>query len=130
MIDEDAHEGSARQLAVAENARCAAAMAADLAALDAVLGDELVYVHSSGHVDPKAAILANARAGDPKFRGFEHRDVTISVSGDSAYMRGNIVLHVTVGDTDRTVDAYFLSVWIQRAAGWQMVSFNSTKRVP
>ena len=54
-------------LEAAADARVAALVAGDVAALGAILSDDLHYVHSSGVADTKEAFLANLVSGKTKY---------------------------------------------------------------
>jgi hypothetical protein len=46
-----------------EDERCRAMTGADMAALDRLFSDKLIWTHSSGHVDSKQALLAKIESG-------------------------------------------------------------------
>jgi len=54
-------------LNAAADARVAALVAGDVAALGAILSDDLHYVHSNGVADTKEAFLANLVSGKTKY---------------------------------------------------------------
>ena len=51
------------QILAAELARCAAMLAGDATALDALLAEDLRFAHATGAVDDKPAFLAKMAAG-------------------------------------------------------------------
>jgi ketosteroid isomerase-like protein len=62
-------DATAAEVLKADDRRFEAMRKGDWAALDAVLADDLTYVHSTARLESKAEHVANLRAGKPYYRG-------------------------------------------------------------
>jgi len=109
-----------------EAARFRAMTSNDLPRLAGMLGDDLVYVHTSGHVDSKSSFLETLRSGELRYRSIEPRDVRVRSFGDAAVITGSAKVLVTAGGADRHLDIRYTSVYVQRAGQWRLVSWQST----
>lgn len=112
----------------ADRRRYAAMIGNDFEALDALLGEQLVYTHSDARSDDKARYLERLRAGVVRYLAARAAQVTLSLYGDTAVMNGEVVLRTRRGDVERTLDNLFLSVWVRQAGSWRMVAWASTPR--
>src|SRR5262249_46097538 len=112
-----------------EDARYAAQTGRDFAALERLLGDELVYIHSSAVVDDKASYIETQRAGTVIYRTMKRSDVTVRTYGCVAIITGLGNFDETNNGQDIAVELRFHSVWAKRAAGVQFISWEAT-RVP
>jgi hypothetical protein len=113
----------------AEDARYAAQTGADFAALERMIGEDLVYIHSSAIVDNKATYIESQRSGTVKYRSMKRSDVKVRTYGCLAIITAVGNFDVTVKGQDISVELRFHSIWAKRAAGVQFISWNAT-RVP
>jgi ketosteroid isomerase-like protein len=108
--------------------RTEAMVKGDLAALDALLGDDLNYVHSSTKVDTKASFLENLRSGAAKYKAFQREESNTRLYGDSAVNTGVATVSVeNQGQAPMTFKIRFTDVWVKRGEKWQMVAWQSTR---
>ena len=114
----------------AEDARYAAQTSDDFAALDKLLADDLVYIHSSAVVDDKASYIESMRSGTVKYRVMKRSDVTVRTFGCVAIITGLANFDVTVKGKDMAVEIRFHSIWAQRDAGLQFISWEATRTPP
>jgi len=112
-----------------EDARYAAQTSRDFAALQQLIGDDLVYIHSSAIVDDKAAYIETQRAGTVIYRTMKRSDVTVRTYGCLAIITGQGNFDVTLKGQDTSVEIRFHSIWAKRAGTVQFVSWEAT-RVP
>jgi len=120
---------TAAQALSAEDARYAAQTGNDFAALQAMLGEDLVYIHSSSVVDDKASYIDSMRSGTVKYRVMRRSDVQVRTFGCLALITGNADFDVTVKGQELSVQLRFHSIWAQRDSGPKFVSWQAT-RVP
>jgi hypothetical protein len=113
----------------AEDSRYAAQTGGDFTTLAGLIGDDLVYIHSSAIVDNKASYIETQRSGKVKYRTMKRSDVTVRTYNCLAIITGLGNFDVTVDGKDISVEIRFHSVWAKRAAGLQFVSWEAT-RVP
>lgn len=121
---------TADEALAAEDARYAAQTGDDFAALDKLLGDDLIYVHSSAVVDNKASYIESQQSGTVKYRVMRRSDVTVRTYGCIAIISGLGNYDVTVKGQDIAVEIRFHSIWAKRDGGLQFVSWESTRTPP
>ncbi len=120
---------TAAEALAAEDARYAAQTSEDFAAMEKLLGDDLVYIHSSAVADSKASYLQSIRSGDVHYRVMKRDDVTVRTYGCLAIITGHANFDVTVKGKDLAVELRFHTVWAKRDGALQFVSWQAT-RVP
>ncbi len=111
----------------AEDARYAAQMNNDFAAMDRLIADDLVYIHSSSLVDNKATYIESMRTGAVKYRVMRRSDVTARTFGCVATLTGMGNFDVTVNDKEMTVDLRFHAIWAKRDGKVQFISWQATR---
>ncbi|MEZ5264210.1 MAG: nuclear transport factor 2 family protein [Acidimicrobiales bacterium] len=108
-----------------EDRRYAAMIAADVAALDELLCDDLQYTHSNAVVDTKQSLCGLLSSGKLAYRRRPVID-TVRVFGDSAILTGSMELDVSVGGAERTVKGRFTDVWVRDGGRWRFAAWQST----
>ncbi len=114
----------------AEDARYQAQTTNDVAAMERLFGQDLVYTHSSAAVDNKNSYIESMRSGTVKYRAMRRSDVTVRTYGCLAMMTGNAAFDVTTKGEDLSIQLRFHSVWVKRSQGVQFVSWQSTRLPP
>ncbi len=109
-----------------EERRYRAMCEADVAALDALLADTLVYTHSTAAADSKASYLAGIRAKKWNYRKIERPVEDIQVHGDCAVVTGQVRIDILVDGAAKVLNSRFTNVWVKGAKGWQMTAWQST----
>lgn len=112
----------------AEDARYAAQMANDFAAMERLFGDDLVYIHSSTTEDTKASFIESMRSGTVRYRAMKRGEVTVRTYGCIAIISGRTSFQVTARGQDLALELLFHAVWAKRAAGIQFVSWQATRK--
>jgi ketosteroid isomerase-like protein len=113
-----------------ERARFSAMMSGDLAALSALLDDDLIYVHSNGQADGKGEYIESLRQGRITYdeisvaddRYWQAEGCFVLVQSVRARMR----LGVEAEPVDRRLT--IMSVWRQAPAGWRLIAMQSTAK--
>lgn len=100
---------------------------ADIAKLETLYADTLVYTHSSGAVDDKAKYLANLKAGGTKYVSIDRDDIKVNLYGDTALVTCHALIKLKANGTDRTVDARMIHVYSKIKGRWQLVAHQTTK---
>ncbi len=113
----------------AEDARYSAQTKEDFGALEKLLGDDLVYIHSSTLVDTKASYIELMRSGEVHYRVMKRDDVTVRTYGCIAIISGHANYDVTIKGKDVAVELRFHAIWAKRNGAVQFVSWQAT-RVP
>lgn len=109
-----------------EEQRYKAMIAMDFDGLAALLGDNLVYTHSSASVDTKASYIQGIRDGKFVYKTSRRTGEAVQLYGDTAVVTGEVRLDILSKGTPRVVNSRFIDVWHKGAAGWQMVAWQST----
>ncbi|MGE0700505.1 MAG: nuclear transport factor 2 family protein [Hyphomicrobiaceae bacterium] len=104
------------------------AMAAkDVAFLGEVLGDDLVYTHSSARLDTKASLIGNMQSGSTVYQSVVPSDVKAQDLGDAVVLTGLAHIKVHSGGKQLDFRVRFTDVYAKRNGKWQMVVWHSTK---
>ena len=113
----------------AEDARYAAQMSNDFAAMEKMFSPELVYTHTSSVVDNKQSYIESMRSGKVVYKVMRRSDVQVRTFGCIAILTGNGNFDVNVNDKDVNVLLRFTSIWQKKDGAMQYVSWQST-RIP
>lgn len=115
------------ELRALERRRCAAICANDVKTLDAMMSDELVYVHMRGNIEDKPAYMKGL-TDLREFKSVERAGLVIRVLGDVALMTGiQRVLVRRRGEEDfRELKVFATQVWARTGDGWEMEIYQST----
>jgi len=103
-----------------ENDWCAALTKNDVAALNAILADDLTEVAPSGAVGTKASILTEAKSA--KVSVCKNENMNVRVYGDAAVARGV----VTYKDSNSCGEYQFTDTYVRRNGCWQCVATHET----
>ncbi|MFN7918588.1 MAG: nuclear transport factor 2 family protein [Bryobacteraceae bacterium] len=101
-----------------------AAHKGDEATLKTLLGDDLVYVHSSALTETKDQCIAALVKGKPEFK---HSEQKIRVYGKTALVEAKVVAHTTPQGKPTVIPLTMLQVWVKQGSGWKMVARRTTK---
>jgi ketosteroid isomerase-like protein len=101
----------------------------DVQALDRLLADDLVYIHSAAELETKQQFLERLRSGALRYRAIEPSETVVRTYGPVALVTGRAKMKVTSAGADRDLDIRYTSVYRLTADRWQLVSWQST-RVP
>lgn len=107
--------------------RMAAMAQKDVATLQALLADDLVYTHSSARLDTKASLIGNMQSGATVYASVEPSEVVAQDCGEAVVLTGVARISVTSGGKPMQFGVRFTDVWARRAGHWQMVAWQSTK---
>jgi len=111
----------------AEEARYAAQMSNDFAAMERMFSDDLVYYHSSTVVDTKASFIESMRSGTVRYRKMTRGEVTTRVFGSVGIITGKGSFEVTARGQDMVLNLMFTVVWAKRGGTLQFVSWQATR---
>lgn len=112
-----------------ENERRRALVEQDFAALAELFAEDVVYTHSTGAVQDKAAYLAYVQAGTFKFLSIDRGDLTIRFIGDVAISTGTMTNTIAVAGTPQTmsIETMVTQVFVKRDGAWRHVIFQATR---
>ena len=121
---------TAEEALASEDARYAAQTDDDFGAMQKLIGDDLVYIHSSAVVDNKTTYIDSMKSGAVKYRVMRRSDVTVRTYGCIAIISGLGNFDVTVKGQDLAVEIRFHSVWAKRDRGLEFISWEATRTPP
>lgn len=107
--------------------RMQAMAAKDIATLNEVLADDLIYTHSSARLDTKQSLIGNMQSGSTVYQSVEPSEVKAQDLGDAVVLTGVAHIKVNSGGKPMAFGVRFTDVYAKRGGKWQMVSWQSTK---
>jgi ketosteroid isomerase-like protein len=111
----------------AEKGWAAAVMAQDQAALNEVMGDQLIYAHSTGAIEGKTQYLSNLKRGAARYDLVDYQNITVKAYGDAA------VAHSTVRMTGQNKQGPFdnrlmmMHLWVKQDGKWRLAAHQTTR---
>jgi hypothetical protein len=109
-----------------EDRRFQAMIDSDFDTLDKLLGDDLIYTHSSAQSDTRTEYLALCKKGVFKYLKIERPIENIQVYGDTVVVTGIVKMDAIVEGKPKLLNSRYTDVWIKGMKGWQMVVWQST----
>jgi ketosteroid isomerase-like protein len=111
-----------------EHERGVALVNADWPALDALMADDLVHIHTTGLIDDKAQYLEGART-KLDYLKVERVSLQVRSCGEIAIATGvlNQTLRIKGPETVVEIRAATTQVWIRRNGRWLQNSFQATR---
>jgi ketosteroid isomerase-like protein len=99
----------------------------DVATLNALLADELVYTHSSARLDTKQSLIGAMESGATVYTAVEPSDVKAQDLGDAVVLTGACRISVMSGGRPNSFGVRFTDVYANNGGRWQMVTWQSTR---
>jgi len=106
-----------------------ALLKSNVAALEKIYDDSLIYTHSSGAVDNKSAYVGNIKSGVAKYESMKRDDIKVGVYGNTALVTCHWEVHVLNGGNKIDTNARYLHVYVKQKDGWKMVAHQATRIV-
>ena len=99
----------------------------DVATLNALLADDLIYTHSSARLDTKQSLIGNMQSGSTVYTSVTPSDVVAQDLGSAVVLTGIAAISVMSGGKPNSFKVRFTDVYANRGGKWQMVTWQSTK---
>jgi ketosteroid isomerase-like protein len=99
----------------------------DVAALEKLYDDTMVYTHSSGSVDNKSAYINAIKSGATKYQSMKRDDIKVNVYGNAAVVTCHWEVHVLARGNKIDTNARYIHVYVKRKDGWKMVAHQATR---
>lgn len=99
----------------------------DVAALNALLADDLVYTHSSARLDTKQSLIGAMQSGATVYTAVRPSDVKAQDLGEAVVLTGVARIEVVSGGKPNAFSVRFTDVYANRGGQWQMVTWQSTR---
>jgi hypothetical protein len=99
----------------------------DIATLNALLSDDLVYTHSSARLDTKQSLIGGMEAGTTVYTSVEPFDVKAQDLGSAVVLTGGARIRVMSNGKPNQFSVRFTDVYVNKGGQWQMVAWQSTR---
>lgn len=113
---------AADELGVHESRLRAAMLSGDVAALDALLADDLIFTDQAGRVLTKAMDLDVHRSGRLRLASLEFSDVLTRRASDAMIVVLRAAVAGTYGGTPFAGAYRYTRIWRPSASGWQVAA--------
>ncbi|MCZ2073795.1 MAG: nuclear transport factor 2 family protein [Bryobacteraceae bacterium] len=113
----------------AEKAWAAAVTANDYAAIDRLLGDGLIYGHSTGLVETKSQYIAALRSGQQKYDQIRHESMNVKTYGNAAVVSSRVRMTGSTKGKPFDNQLIMMHVWVKNGGAWKLVG-HQTARMP
>jgi len=119
-------ENTTEEILKVDEERNQALQKGDVATLDRIYSDDLVYANASGALLTKAQHLADLKKRTLNFRSFKHEDVQATVHGDTGVVTGISKSVVEYQGTVSSNNRRFLNVFSKKDGHWLCVAHFET----
>jgi len=119
--------GNGAAIIALDKKRMDAMGAKDIATLNAVIADDLIYTHSSARMDTKATLIGAMESGSTVYTSVVPSDVVAQDLGDAVILTGVAAISVMSGGRPNSFRVRFTDVYANRGGTWQMVTWQSTR---
>ena len=119
--------GQEPDVRAAERAWAEAITTNNAAALDKLLGDQLIYAHSTGIVDTKKDYIAKIASGRQKYEGVDHQSMIVKPYGMTVVLHARMQMWGVNPSGKFDDHLMMLHVWLKSAGGWQLVAHQTTR---
>ena len=118
--------GNADTVVELDRRRMTAMAQKDIATLNELIADDLVYTHSSARLDTKQSLIGNMEGGSTVYTSVVPSDVKAQDLGDTVVLTGSCRISVTSGGRPNSFGVRFTDVYANKGGKWQMVTWQST----
>ncbi|WP_321957424.1 nuclear transport factor 2 family protein [Paraburkholderia bannensis] len=122
------NQESAQRIRALEEQRRLAMLAADTQALEALLDEALIYIHSTGARDSRASYLEKLASGAMRYEAVTLDVSDVIVRERFALLSGTMTATVRVAAATPAVLAIasqYEAVWMQSEEGWRVAAMRS-----
>jgi uncharacterized protein (TIGR02246 family) len=112
-----------------EQERFTAYVKSDVAALERIFADDLVYIHSNGVSDPKSAVLQSFASGELKISRFDAEDIQVRQIGDVMVATGLVHVDLVNKGNSAKFDLRYSAIYVNQGGQWRLVHVQNA-RVP
>ena len=99
----------------------------DVATLDELIAEDLIYAHSSARLDTKKSLIDNMLSGKTVYTSVVPSKVVAQDLGNTVVLTGECQIKVDVDGKPNAFGVRFTDVYALRHGKWQMVTWQSTK---
>jgi hypothetical protein len=110
-----------------ERARFQTWIKGDTKAMESVLGDDLIYCHSSGLCESKQQLITAFGSKQTIYRKLDAVMLKPRAVGGAVLINGKVDIVAEVNGNPAAFQAVYSDVYVKRDGRWQLVSWQSTK---
>ncbi len=110
-----------------EKQRFDAQVSKNVAVLERVLADDLIYTHSSGNRDTKQSYIQSIRDGKSNYESINVQEQTVRVYGNTAVINGVCLVKINNNNTPTDLKLRYTDVYVKKGSQWQMVTWQSLR---
>ncbi|MEY4168751.1 MAG: nuclear transport factor 2 family protein [Blastocatellia bacterium] len=104
-----------------------ALISADVAALDRLYAETMIYTHSNGSVDDKKSYIESLRSGTAKYQSMTRDEIKVQIFGDSAIVTCHWQVSSVSGTKVNNTNARYLHFYTRQNGKWRMVAHQATR---
>ena len=119
--------GNGQMIIELDKKRMTAMAQKDIATLNEVIADDLVYTHSTARLDTKKSLIGNMESGSTVYTSVVPSDVKAQDLGDTVVLTGTCRIGVNSGGRANSFGVRFTDVYANKGGRWQMVTWQSTR---
>lgn len=113
----------------AEDARNEALPKGDVAALEKIYADDLVYTNARGETLNKTQHLAELKARKLSFVSFKHSDVSVHVYGNMGIVTGVSTSAVSLNGVVSSSPRKFMNIYVKQDGKWLCAGHSETPMI-
>lgn len=99
----------------------------DIATLNKLIADDLIYCHSNARIDSKQSLIGAMESGATVYTSVEPSEVKAQDLGDAVVLTGIARISVVSNGKPNSFGVRFVDVYANRGGNWQMVTWQSTR---
>jgi ketosteroid isomerase-like protein len=120
---------TAQQIIELDRKRIQAMGQKDVATLNALLSDDLIYTHSTARLDTKKSLIEAMESGRTVYTAVEPSEVQAQDLGNAVVLTGSACIAVLSSGKPNSFSVRFTDVYANKGGQWQMVAWQSS-RIP
>jgi len=122
---------SERDIRELETQRFRAMERVDVATLNRILSDDLIYTHANGLQQTKAELIGVLGSGDMKYESITlGDDIRVRIYNQTAVVTGRASIKIKARGEEQTFKLCYLDVYVKQDSRWQMVAWQSSRVAP
>jgi ketosteroid isomerase-like protein len=119
-----------REIRELETQRFRAMERVDVATLNRILSDDLIYTHANGMHQTKSELIGVLGSGDMKYESIAPEDIRVRIYNDAAVVTGRASIKIKAAGEEQSFKICYLDVYVKQDGRWQMVAWQSSRVAP
>lgn len=99
----------------------------DLAALEKIFDEGLIYAHSTGIVETKKEYIERLRGGKQRYDGVAIERQQVALNGDTAVTLSWVRMNGKSNERLFNDHVMMMHVWVKRGGAWKLAAHQTTK---